>query len=514
MKEMKQVIIKVYLAALLILVPLYYENAYFNTLQAKARSFWVVSGLVFACFISILIIEVLMKEPLFQRAKAFFKSFNLMDIAVFAFGLVAIISCIFSENRVEAFSGSNGWYMGAWTLFAYMISYFLISRNQPYDSYFFVFVTIGATLLFSLGFLNGFDIDPLGMHSLLIEKEHFQYISTVGNINSYSGYLSLLLPVLAMVYTVEDRKWLKRWVGIILVIGYANLFFNNSDGAFIGTGFGLLFFIYYGVKTREYHSGVLMNGIFFALGSLIVKLCDLFYSADHHTEFAGIGEVILDYWIFLGIGLLCLALILLKPLLVKITSEKSDKALSLVVGTISVILVLVIILYNAMHFSGEWGTKRGWIWMISIDMFKSMNPLQKLIGIGPDTFGILASSGWGDFISEHWGKRVANAHNEFLEYLITTGLVGAASYALFYLSAFRDYVKRIDWHPVKAILFFGIMGYMGQGLVNNPQAMNMAIFFSFLAVFRSFSFREEEKEVVYTRAIDKRSKSKKKKHRR
>ena len=61
MKEMKQVIIKVYLAALLILVPLYYENAYFNTLQAKARSFWVVSGLVFACFVSIFIIQLLME---------------------------------------------------------------------------------------------------------------------------------------------------------------------------------------------------------------------------------------------------------------------------------------------------------------------------------------------------------------------------------------------------------------------------------------------------------------------
>lgn len=152
--------------------------------------------------------------------------------------------------------------------------------------------------------------------------------------------------------------------------------------------------------------------------------------------------------------------------------------------------------------------------MIAIDMFKKMNPFHKLFGIGPDCFGILASSSdYSSFISQHWGKRVANAHNEFLEYLVTMGLLGAVSYVLLYLSAFKDYVKRVDWHPVKAILFFAIMGYMGQALVNNPQAMNMAIFFMFLAVFRSFGIKEEEKEEVYTRAIDKRSKSKKK-HRR
>ena len=103
---------------------------------------------------------------------------------------------------------------------------------------------------------------------------------------------------------------------------------------------------------------------------------------------------------------------------------------------------------------------------------------------------------FSDFISEHWGKRIANAHNEFMQYLVTTGLFGLGSYCMIYISAFRVYLKRMFWSEEKALFFFAIMGYMGQAAVNNPQALNLAMLFVFMGIYRSFDLvREEEKPV-------------------
>ncbi len=103
---------------------------------------------------------------------------------------------------------------------------------------------------------------------------------------------------------------------------------------------------------------------------------------------------------------------------------------------------------------------------------------------------------FSDFIEEHWGKRIANAHNEYLQYLVTTGILGAVSYIMIYVSSFYDYIKKKHWCEEKGIWLFGIMGYAGQAVVNNPQALNMATLFLFLAIYRSFSYMQQMQEAA------------------
>jgi O-antigen ligase len=91
---------------------------------------------------------------------------------------------------------------------------------------------------------------------------------------------------------------------------------------------------------------------------------------------------------------------------------------------------------------------------------------------------------FGDFIAEKWGERVANAHNEYLQYLVTMGLAGLAAYAGIYLSALKEYWKKESWSISRMAALAGILGYMGQAAVNNPQALNMATLFVLLAIFR------------------------------
>jgi len=122
--------------------------------------------------------------------------------------------------------------------------------------------------------------------------------------------------------------------------------------------------------------------------------------------------------------------------------------------------------------------------MFSMELFAQGSIKDKLIGVGPDSFATPMMDNFGEFIEEKWGKRVANAHNEYIQYLVTMGITGAVSYIMLYVSSFREYLKRNGWFEQKAAVFFGIMGYAGQAIVNNPQAMNYAIFFVLLAMLR------------------------------
>lgn len=88
-----------------------------------------------------------------------------------------------------------------------------------------------------------------------------------------------------------------------------------------------------------------------------------------------------------------------------------------------------------------------------------------------------------DTYGDYFNKTYLNAHNEFLQYLVTTGIVGVFSYSMIWVSSLLDFIKRRkktcrDW-----ILFSGIFGYLGQALVNNPQALNYAVLFILLSFY-------------------------------
>ena len=498
MKDAKNIIARFAVAAVLVLTPVYYENGYFNTLVAKAHIVWGVTGAALGAFLLVTLVQAFRApRELNAEWRMLRKSWNMLDTFVAAFGITALISCILSDYLYEAFTGGSGWQMGGITLMLLCALYFMVSRYVPADSLLWVYVALSASVEYVLGFLNGLDIDPLALHANLVTDEHFEYIATVGNINSYSGYLSLTLPLLTMVYITDRRIWMRVWSGALLAVGFSNLYMNNSDGAWLGVGFAMLFVIYYCLQDRNKHGRLLQAGLLFGASGLLVQL-GITYFTDSHVEFSGIGALMLRCRLWLVIAVICLILLLLKKVLQKLMNFRSDRRLSVGFGIAAGAAVLITVLYNISIFDGSWGTKRGYIWQLSMQLFAAGSIKDKLFGVGPDCFGIPMMNTFGDFISEHWGKRVANAHNEYIQYLITMGLAGAVSYLGIYLSAWRSYVKRISWSETKAALFVAVMGYAGQALVNNPQAMNMAILFVCLGLLRNTEGEAHDGQTVCT----------------
>ena len=442
MENIKKLIAKIYLIAAFILIPLYYEDGYFNTLAAKARCFLFVVSFAMAAALVIWIVEKCTVRPLRFDPLGYVKTFNLQDWAVLVFGCTALLSASLSDYGAAAFTGANGWRIGAILIAFLMLAYFYVSRHISFIKYIWVALFGTADVLYLLGFLNGLNIDPLSLHTQLTESEHYEYIATYGNVNSYSGYLALTIPVLAMLFVCARSKRLKYFYGVSLVLAYTNLYMANSDGAILGMGFGLLFMIYYCLKDIRRYRGLFAQGIFFLAASVIVKI-GAFFKGDDMISFLGIPKMLMNYHLYIVIGGVCLLIYALIPRLTaklaeKETTEKFTKVISLIFMAIAIAAIVLLVGYNISIFDGKWGTKRGWIWTFALEMYAGSGLKNILIGVGPDCFGAPFMNIYGEFIMEHWGKRVANAHNEYIQYLITTGAIGALSYLMLYISSFQE----------------------------------------------------------------------------
>lgn len=122
-------------------------------------------------------------------------------------------------------------------------------------------------------------------------------------------------------------------------------------------------------------------------------------------------------------------------------------------------------------FNDAWGTNRGYIWRKSIEIFRDFPLIHKLFGYGPDTFGILTTTGdfWSEMLAAANGQTFDNAHNEYLQYLVTVGALGLITYVIFLAAAIRRMtvcLAKGNGNKYIAGCLFAVLCYNAQALVN------------------------------------------------
>ena len=89
---------------LMSLVPLYFEQKYFNILQAKMHVFLVVSILSIIVGAGCIIVTK-------SVGKLVGKTW-MYEVGILIMGCVSVISCVLSDNKSAAFWGHIGWGIG------------------------------------------------------------------------------------------------------------------------------------------------------------------------------------------------------------------------------------------------------------------------------------------------------------------------------------------------------------------------------------------------------------------
>ena len=123
-------------------------------------------------------------------------------------------------------------------------------------------------------------------------------------------------------------------------------------------------------------------------------------------------------------------------------------------------------LKNYLKFDDSWGTNRGFVWRISMELFSGFPLLKKIFGYGPETFGILTNMYYYNEMVLKYQQIYDSAHNEYLQFLVTIGIAGLIAYLSFMFSSIYRLVKRGFENPHVMAVVFAIAAYMTQAIVN------------------------------------------------
>lgn len=484
-----------FISIILFVLPLAITNGYYNITETKLWAFYLISGGYIVIQLFLFVAFAIINGKVFLKSLSF--KFEFIDVAFILFGLSYIISAATSQYGAnDVVFGIGSRYQGALTITLYVLLYFVITRTFSFSPKCLVWAGISFTIVSVIAVLNGFSVDPLGIYSELSSENKGLYISTIGNVNFYSAYYNIILPPLVVGFcNATDKKTLVVF-GIFLLAGALGMVCTASESFLLGFVVAMLLLLLFLMNDKQalkrfiiscylfiftltaytnlYNSGVVKDGLNFAPSGLMVILSK--------PVIVGLLVVLLTFVLIIS---------KLKPK--SMPKIKNVYGILLVVGFVCSVVAIILVntsfknvdlgeLNNYLKFSAKWGTNRGQNWMFCVNEFASAPIISKLFGFGPETYYHLTEK-TGFYVT----KSLDQAHNEYLQYLISVGLLGLGAYACVLFDTIKNSIRSIEKNPVAESLLCGLIAYWIQATVNIAQPFTTPILFVFIAVLSNLN---------------------------
>lgn len=417
-----------------------------------------------------------------QALKTYFRT---SDWFLILFLVTALLSTVLSEWPYEAFWGNMGRYQGFFIWIWYAAAYFLITRFFKLKQWYLDAFLIAGLYLAIWGIQDYMALDP---HGWLLEVENSQksmFTSTIGNINTYTAVVALYMAVSSVLFVAEGSRTFQgdakklRWLsvlrtlfyGVAMVVFFTAMVTGQSDNAVLSVLALLCFLPFYAWKNARGFVRYFLVLAGFFLAMLITKALTLAYPNPNAGFWSGTLLKLCEkdwtgktFGLMLLIAVLAYGAALLRGLRqernrVESSFEKYDSAMERKLPLAARLIWLglgilaaagVVWLFwdanhgghpewysqyaNIFYFNNDWGTHRGHNWGILMRHIKEFPLWQKLIGAGPETYGIVTRVyDYNEMISMY-GEVYDSPHNEFLQYLFTTGILGFVGYYGFIIS--------------------------------------------------------------------------------
>lgn len=485
----RQKVVGVYLTLMFGVFPLFCTDGFFNIRHDRYYLFLGLS-LALLLFWGITILGGDRKNSIGKLCVS--------DWSMLGFLGVCILSTIFSVHPEKAFWGTAGRNNGLVLMAVYVGIYFMVSRNGRPGGVAFAALGIVSAFVSLVAVLNFFSLDPLKMVEALTATDQKVFFSTIGNKNLLSGYLCITLPVLTVLFVEDQRKWLRVMALVCLTPGFAALMAADSDSGLLGLGlFTALYLIRYIRQPGKLKRFLLVLTVM--LLSARVLLLPLFLMPQLQTK--SISQTQLFFVKGCGsFGLLLVmaaatALVFLldqkKPGLELPKAVHFGAAALFVTGLLAVTLGMIYFTANPqitltgfgkyLRLNDTWGTNRGFMWRRTMDIFRDFNLWRKLFGSGPDTFYYMFQPYFGE-LNQYWTSSTNAAHNEYLNYMITVGLLGASAYTTALVSGVVRCFKELKHNPIGAAYCAAVICYGAQALVSIAQPITTPLLVLFLAL--------------------------------
>lgn len=490
-------VVSIAILILITIFPLIFHNSYYDILETKYQFYrlCILTLLASLPFLVLWMVSFDLKKFQGQHTNNFLsrlhprnwkKTFCAADWAAFVFWVTAAISTLQSNFRHEAFWGNEGRFSGLLLLTLYVASFLIISHFWKFNgAYLELFLTVGV-LMCLFGITDYFQMDILHFRKTSDAMAAMtSYTSTIGNINTYTAFVGIFIGLSATLFGLEQNLLRQIWYYLCMTISFIAIIMGRSDNAYLSIGvvFVLLPFLLFTYKEgiKRY---LIIAATFSSVISLIAAINEKF--VDVVLGLGSSFKIIADLCRTLWLTPLLWILVILVWLFNKKSEAKTKQSNRLLIHIWGILILILLLIacflfvdvnlwghadrYGSLGqyllFDDNWGSNRGYIWRQSLWLYKKMPFLHKLFGCGPDTYGCLVSKTIIFDTKNYLGSYLDNAHNTFLQYLITIGLAGLIAYLAFLgTSFFRLFKNRKRNSYISAVLIASCC-YILQSVIN------------------------------------------------
>ena len=504
----------VYVFLILCVMPLYFTDGYAHIGRDKYAFFYQVTTKVGALFAVLL--GCMLGQKFFRRGKergavgaGSPKVLSLTDKFALGYAAAVLLSYFFSPYReggvyADAWYGTEGWFMGAFTQLLFVGIYFAVSRFWKAGKWQGIIWLAVTFCIFVLGILNRFGVYPISMRGAGPE-----FISTIGNINWYCSYLVLVL--FAGMYCVwAAEKGGKRTKLLMLLWLTAGLGALLTQGSLSGLfTLGVMLLVIYMCSVHSMQRAEAFAKCLICLGgaATIVYVLRLLFGARYNYP-----DTISDLLINTPLALLPLGVGLLMWFFLRRcysqnkTCEKGLVKIGYVLCGVAGLVTIVYIILTTLNtlrpgslgafsevslftFDGAWGSNRGISWAVGWECFREQDLWSKIVGIGPDTMAEYLYKGNHTerlaALQEIFGNfRLTNAHNEWLTILVNEGIFGLVMYGGLLVSAVVRMMKS-DMARI-SVCGLAVLAYMINSMFSFRQVMGTATLFVILGMGEAY----------------------------
>ena len=420
------------------------------------------------------------------------------DPALWALGAVVgtgVLSTVTSLSPVMSLWGLGGYYGGCMMVLFTAASYLAVRAFAPQKLLNGLTFCVGITtaLVTVLYVLNIFNIDLIGTYADTAVVERAQFFSTLGQKNFCSGFMAFALPLVFYAFLVARGARHTVFYGIPAFFGALALAVVDADGLALGIGAAVLVLICQKIfTTRTLRRLAVIGMFFFADAGWMQYMRTHVYTQGGKPILASFGHDAPVGFAACAAGWAVLFFALRGR---EIPLWKAGRVLAAVVVSLGVVLVVLANflpgfpslgqkLDDLLVFSDDWGTYRGTAWRISWSAWTAQPLWRKLVGVGPGMMHTAVAQWAGADITARM-KTFYAAHNEYLELLLTGGVLSLAAWVWFVAAHLRKAAQ--NWlRPGVAPVTLALVSYLAHAAVSIRVSMifpEIMLLFALLQVF-------------------------------
>ena len=419
------------------------------------------------------------------------------DHGLWALGAVvatSVVSTVTSLSPAMSLWGLGGYYGGCMMVLFTAVGYLAVRAFAPQKLLNGLTFCVGITtaLVTVLYVLNIFNIDLIGTYADTAVVERAQFFSTLGQKNFCSGFMAFALPLVFYAFLVARGARHTVFYGVPAFFGGLALAVVDADGLALGIGTAVLVLLCQKIFTTRTLRRLMVIGMFFFADAGWMQ-----YMRTHvYTQ--GGKPILAAFGHYAQVGFAVCAVVWAVLFFTLRSREiplwKAGRVLTVIAVTLGVVLVVLANfmpgfpslgkLDDLLVFNDDWGTYRGTAWRISWSAWTAQPFWRKLLGVGPGMMHTAVAQWAGADITARM-KTFYAAHNEYLELLLTSGVLGLAAWVWFVAAHLRKAAQ--NWlRPGVAPVTLALVSYLAHAAVSIRVSMifpEIMLLFGLLQVF-------------------------------